>query len=202
MRGAFSLLFDLNRLNSTTSQFLPKKVTEIKVAFINFIKTKFWINYQYLCLGPILFLIYTIVECMIKHHNDVKNYIQEPPSRCTELNQRMFGSFTRKGFQEEIDKKQDFFGNLNKKYDDLSDFCKDNVYFFVYQHGFLSSLLLSITIVLPAIKYHVESELTDGLPNSFLMYLGLTKVRSLLEDSRLIGGLQIALYENIPQFVI
>ena len=37
---------------------------------------------------------------------------------------------------------------------------------------------------------------------SAFMFFGLTKVKSYLQDRKSIGGLQIALKENVPQFLI
>ena len=148
----------------------------MKVAFINFIKEPFWIALQYLCLVPFIGLIYLVTINIIKHHKDVKNSIQEPPSRCVTLDQRMFGSFTEKGFQEEMQKGQDFVENLKMKVQDLSDYWKDVFYLFKYPHTILSSLILSITITMPIFDYHVDSEVTDCMLRSAFMFFGLTKV--------------------------
>ena len=195
-------MLNLLNLNFTDFEFGANKTINIRIAFVNFIKTPFWVKLQYFCWVPFLFFIYTVKDNFIKHHKDVKNSIQQPPSRCLTLNQRIFGSFTIKGFQEEIQKGQDFVGNLKQKIQDISDFCKDCSYLFIYPHTILVSLLLSITIVAPVLNYHVESEVTDGILRSLTMFFGLTKVVSLLQDRRLIGGLQIALIENVPQFLI
>ena len=71
----------------------------MKLGFMDYFKDKFWINYNCICLFlPLVFLI-LFVDALIKHHVDVKNGIQQPPSRCTTLNQRMSGSLTLKGMQ-------------------------------------------------------------------------------------------------------
>ena len=101
-----------------------------------------------------------------------------------------------------MEKGQDFAGNLKQKVDDITDFCKDTVYFYVFPHNFFNCLMLSITMVWSFTDYYVQSELSETLIGCFFMYFGLTKVKSCLKDRRFIGGTSIALRENVPQFLI
>lgn len=60
------------------------------------------------------------------------------------------------------------------------------------------SFLLTCSMIMPFILYHMASDLTDGIVCSLFLYVGGTKVRSLLEDRKKTGGLFIAVLENLP----
>ena len=85
VRGTEAILINLFNFDFTDFEFGANKMIQIKVAFINFIKEPFWIALQYLCLVPFIGLIYKVTNSIIQHHKDVKNSIQEPPSRCLTL---------------------------------------------------------------------------------------------------------------------
>ena len=82
---------------------------------------------------------------------------------------------------------------MKSKLTDVSDFVKDNYYFFNFRHSTFICFTLACSIVGPITTYHAKSELSDGILCTIFMYFGLTKDRALLEDRKVIGGLYIAL---------
>ena len=81
---------------------------------------------------------------------------------------------------------------------DVMDVGKDHYYYFKYPHWHFFSLILSSSMILPYLVYHVASDLTEGMIASLFMYMGLTKVRSNLDDREKIGTLYLAILENLP----
>ena len=113
----------------------------------------------------------------------------------------MFGILTQRGFEAESQKVH-LFCDLKAKVVDVMDVGKDHYYYFKYPHWNFFSLILSSSMVLPYLVYHVTSDLTEGMIASLFMYLGLSKVRSQLDDREKIGALYLSTLENLPQFNI
>lgn len=85
---------DFSSVNFENTKFAANQQYEVLVAYEPYVLEPFWIDYKFVVLLPLVFLIWRVVSCFVAHHIRVLNNIEEPPNKCTLATRRKFGYLT------------------------------------------------------------------------------------------------------------